>query len=231
MRLVLGLTALLCSLTDSLQQPCKSPPYLTGNLIVGEGKIWNYEYNAALQRMRVYETEHHTNQTFTYDYLLHFREGVMYEIDGQTFTCTKKPLRTEYQPIGIPHDADYLDNFVLGSLSVPKAGISMQAWTGYTSGGEEYSMCVTEEGCVPYYTIYNTEKYGEVVLVFMNSTMHTTPQDDLNPPRFCPNTKSAARPVDLVSLFSKSKARLLTRTLTKLKNVYLNDYTVLNVHV
>lgn len=172
MRLVLGFTALFCGLMASQQQEtCKTPTYIKGKFIVNDDeKMWNYEYNAVQNRLRVFEMEHHTNGSFTYDYLLHFGVGVMYEIDGETFACTKKPLRTEYQPIGIPTDAR-----------------------------------------------------------FVNSTVYSTPQDDLNPPRFCPDTSviSAGRPVDLISLFSKSKARRLTRALSKLKNVYRNNYTVL----
>lgn len=54
-----------------------------------------------------------------------------------------------------------------------------------------------------------------------------TTQDDLSPPRFCPDVKTEGKPVDLIGLFFKSKARRLTKTLSKLKDVYLNNYTVL----
>lgn len=179
--------------------------------------------------MRVYETEHQPNRTFTHDFLLHFREGVMFEIDGQTLTCSKRGLRADYQPIGVPHNAIYSSSYVMGTFSVPKAGMSVHSWTGLTPRLEVYSKFVTEEGCVPFHTSYFTDKYGAVSLLFMNNTMHTTTPDDLSPPRFCPDisVNSAAKPVDLFGLFSKSKARHLTRTLSKLKEVYLNNYTAL----
>lgn len=181
--------------------------------------------------MRVFETEHHANRSFTYEYLLHFKEGVMYEIDGQTFTCTQRPLRREHQPIGVPLDATYVEDYVLGSLSVPKAGVRVYAWTGYSWGEEIYLKFVTEEGCVPYLTTYHTDKYGEVGLMFINNIVHAAPQDELSPPGFCPDVgvKSTVRAVDVISLLHKNKARHLTRALSKLKNVYLNDYTVLKI--
>lgn len=56
----------------------------------------------------------------------------MFEIDGQTFTCTKRDFRTHYQPIGLPQDALYVLTYIIGTLSVPKAGVSVEAWEGYT---------------------------------------------------------------------------------------------------
>ncbi|KAK7910220.1 hypothetical protein WMY93_014904 [Mugilogobius chulae] len=229
--LAVTLVFLVSSLSSAQQsQPCKSPPYLTGQFFVtlnAEHTYWNYEYNTALQRMKMFQTEYLTNRSSTYDYLLHFGEGVMYEIDTLTSSCYKRPLRTHYQPIEIPDDAVFLVNWVFGSLSVPNAGLKTLGWMGYNHRGEEYNRFVTEVGCVPYHTIFQTEDHGEVIMVFMNSTMHTTAPDDLSPPRFCPNknTSPKGKPVDFISLFSETKARDLRRALEKLKNVYLNNYS------
>lgn len=161
--------------------------------------------------MRIFEKEENSLLSFTYDdleYLLHFGEGVMYEIDSEAFTCTKRPLRREYQPIGVPHDAVYVENLVFGSLSVPKAGMSVHAWMGHPQRGEKYNKVVTEEGCVPFFTTYQTERYGEVRMTFMNSTVYSSPQDDLSPPYFCVDhsVRSTGRSVDLISLLSKAQS-------------------------
>ncbi|XP_033839396.1 uncharacterized protein LOC117386177 isoform X2 [Periophthalmus magnuspinnatus] len=188
--LALALEFLVCSLiTGQQMQPCKSPPYLMGKLLV----------------------------------------GAMYEMDVLTSTCSKRPLRTDYQPIGIPDHATFMMPLVLGILSVPSAGVQINSWQGYTLRGEQYSKLVTEVECVPYHTIFYTEKHGEVVMVFLNSTMHRTALDDLSPPRFCPDQDAhpTGRPVDLIELVSESKARDLRRALSKLINIYMNNYSSL----
>ncbi|KAJ0055858.1 hypothetical protein NL108_016803 [Boleophthalmus pectinirostris] len=231
--LVLAVVFVVYSLTTAQQtRPCKSPPYLMGKLVVSlkdEVKFWNYEYNRALQRMRVYETENLVNRSLTNDFLLHFGEGVTYEMDGLTSTCSKRPLRADYQPIGIPDDATSAMPLIFGSLSVPGGGMQVNSWQGLSPRGEEYIKFVTEVGCVPHQATFYTEKHGQVTIVFLNSTVHNKAQDDLSPPGFCPeeDAQPTGRPVDLLELFLESRIKKLKRTFSKLINVYLNNYSFL----
>lgn len=54
----------------------------------------------------------------------------MYEISSDNRTCTKKPLKVEFQPMEIPKNASLLGQSVLGSSSGPGQGLLVNTWVG-----------------------------------------------------------------------------------------------------
>uniref|UniRef100_A0A3B3Z906 Uncharacterized protein n=1 Tax=Periophthalmus magnuspinnatus TaxID=409849 RepID=A0A3B3Z906_9GOBI len=212
----------------------ESPPYLMGKLlVVSRYLVWLN--NHSLLNVEKLDWTKYYKILLRLNAIIFLCQGAMYEMDVLTSTCSKRPLRTDYQPIGIPDHATFMMPLVLGILSVPSVGVQINSWQGYTLRGgvvSAYHMLiklVTEVECVPYHTIFYTEKHGEVVMVFLNSTMHRTAPDDLSPPRFCPDQDAhpTGRPVDLIELVSESKARDLRRALSKLINIYMNNYSSL----
>ncbi|XP_034712779.1 ependymin-like [Etheostoma cragini] len=210
------LVLLLCFLAGCLAQkphPCSSPPLLTGALTVStqNEKLWTYAkylYDAIGQRIRIMELGTYENKSFNFDALLLYKEATMYEINDVNRTCTKKPLKVDFQPMGIPKDASLLGQVVLGSSTGPGQGLLVNSWMGdLPDKSGKFLSTVTEFGCIPVSSAYHTKQYGWMVTNFFNNIIGIDDPGLLNPPDFCLgaelNADSEDEPVDFFSLFLK----------------------------
>ncbi|KAM4714115.1 ependymin-2-like [Anableps anableps] len=214
MRLLVLLTCLLAACLAEKLHPCESPPLLTGALTVStqNEKLWTYAkylYDALGHRVRLMELGIYENKTFTYDVLLLYREATMYEIHYHNRTCKKMPLKIEFHPLAIPKDATLLGQAVVGSSSRPEQGLLVNTWTGdLPDKSGKYLSVVTEFGCIPVNTNYQTKQYGWVVISFFNNVIGIDDPNLLNPPSFCSDAdikESQEEPVDFFSLFQNKK--------------------------
>lgn len=208
MRLLVALTCLLAGCLAQRPHPCKSPPLLTGALTVStqSEQLWaytQYMYDALGRRIRLKEIGTYDKTPFTYDALLLFREGVMYEISSDNRTCTKKPLKVQFQPMEIPQNASLLGQAVLGSSSGPGQGLLVNTWVGeLPDKSGNYMTTFTEFGCIPISTAYHTDQFGWVLTSFFNNVIGLADPSLLNPPDFCSNAEmKAVDPVHFLSLF------------------------------
>ncbi|XP_034532433.1 ependymin-like [Notolabrus celidotus] len=213
MKLFVVLAALLAGCLAQKPHPCKSPPLLSGGLYVTTQNerafvLAGYLYDALGERFRIYETGTLDNQTFTYDYLLYYREQVVYQIDDKGQTCTKSPLKADFPFLGIPGDASFVAQTVLGDSSRPGEGLLVNTWTGNAAKQEErYMATVTEFGCIPVTIAEQTKEYGWVTTSYFDNVIGITNPDLLNPPSFCPDadTKTDEEPLDFFKiLFRKN---------------------------
>ncbi|XP_016100375.1 ependymin-like [Sinocyclocheilus grahami] len=127
--------SLILSSCAQKPEPCKSPPLLEGTLtafIPGHHlRVFEkFSYDAFGQNVRVLAAGKEGNQTFFVDRLLLFREGVSYEIHYHNQTCIKTALKEPFRHIGVPHDAHFLNQMVLGSSSLPGQGLLVNNWNG-----------------------------------------------------------------------------------------------------
>ncbi|XP_072315260.1 ependymin-1-like [Eucyclogobius newberryi] len=213
MKPVLGFACFLgLSLAASLERrpkQCQSPPLLTGGFTFStqNEKIWfmaGYEYDAFQQRIRIYESGIYNNQSFIYDILLLYKEGVMYEINHKASTCTKKPLDVDFKPMGVPPNASLVGQYVVGSSSGPGEGLLVDTWGGKTPKGGQYMVTVTDSGCVPVSTVMHTRDFGWVVVSYFNNVKGIIMPDALNPPPFCPGqeAKPEGPPLDFFTVIN-----------------------------
>ncbi|KAJ3585405.1 hypothetical protein NHX12_014124 [Muraenolepis orangiensis] len=130
-----------------------SPPLLTGNFVMTNqnetvGASANFLYDGLGQRIRLQEMGLLNNKSFTLDALFLYREAAVYVIDQEKRKCTKNPLKDAFHPIEIPTDAVLLGQVVLGSSSSPG----------------KYMSTVTEFGCIPVSTVFQTPDYDWVMI-------------------------------------------------------------------
>ncbi|XP_044039040.1 ependymin-2-like [Siniperca chuatsi] len=211
MRVLVVLTCLLAGCLAQKPHPCSSPPLLSGALTVStqNEKLWayaSYFYDALGQRTRLRELGTYENKTFTRDALLLYREATMYDINEQNRTCKKRPLKVDFQPLGIPKNASLLGQVVLGSSSGPGEGLLVNTWTGdLPDKAGKFMSTVTEFGCIPVSTVYHTDQFGWVVTSFFNNIIGILDPSLLIPPDFCPDAEmkvdSEEEPADFLSLF------------------------------
>uniref|UniRef100_A0A8C6WZQ6 Ependymin-like 1 n=1 Tax=Neogobius melanostomus TaxID=47308 RepID=A0A8C6WZQ6_9GOBI len=199
MRLMLVLACLLgLSLGASLEKERK-PHHCS--------KAWAYapyEYDAIEERIRIYEVGTFQNQSFTYDVLLLFREGVMYEIDDQSFKCVKRAITGDFQPIEVPASATLLGSAVIGSSSGHGEGLLVNTWTGQAPDGGKYILTMTDFGCIPVSNVLQTEPFNWMIFSYINTVIGIADPDTLNPPPFCPGREvpSEGEPVDFFTFFT-----------------------------
>ncbi|XP_078131764.1 ependymin-2-like [Sander vitreus] len=211
------LAFLPCFMAGCLTQkphPCSSPPLLSGALTIStqNEKLWTYAkylYDAIGQRVRIMELGIYENKSFVNDALLLYKEATMYEINDVDRTCKKKPLKADFQPMAIPKDASLLSQAVLGSSSGPGQGLLVNSWVGdLPDKSGKYVTTVTEFGCIPVCSDYQTKEYGWLVTCFFNNIIGIEDPGKLNPPDFCQdaglNADSEEEPaVDFFSVFLK----------------------------
>uniref|UniRef100_A0A3B4V2M0 Alpha kinase 1 n=1 Tax=Seriola dumerili TaxID=41447 RepID=A0A3B4V2M0_SERDU len=205
MKLFVVLSCLLAGCLAQRPHPCSSPPLLSGALSVNE-KLWataRYLYDALGRRIRLEEIGSYDNKTFTLDVLLLYREATMYEIFKHNNTCKKRPLKADFQPLGIPKTASLLGQSVLGSSSGPGEGLLVNTWIGDMPDKQgKFMSTVTEFGCIPITTLYHTDQFGWMMTNFFNNVIGISDPSQLNPPDFCPETEdSTEEPADFLSLF------------------------------
>ncbi|XP_040929545.1 ependymin-1-like isoform X2 [Betta splendens] len=213
MRLVVALTCFLAGCLAQRPHPCKSPSLLSGAITVSTQNekllvYVQYLYDAIGQRIRLWEQGSYDNKTFIADYLLHYRESAVYNINDFNHTCEKLPLEADFQPLGIPPGASLVGQAVLGSSSGPGEGLLINIWTGdLPEKAGKFLSTVTEFGCIPVSTLFHTDQYGWVVISFLNNIVGISDPSLLNPPNFCPQAEvdPQREPQDFLSLFLKTK--------------------------
>ncbi|KAM9836562.1 ependymin-like 1 [Aulostomus maculatus] len=217
------LVVLACALAGCLAQtphPCASPPLLSGALTVStqNEQLWTYTqylYDALGQRIRLREMGIYQNKSFTYDALLLFREGTMYEINSSDRTCKKAPLSTDFQPLAIPKNSSLLGQAVLGSSSGPGQGLLVNTWSGdLPNQTGKYMTTVTEFGCIPVSTAYQTDQFGWVLISFFNNIIGISDPSQLNPPDFCQDGVMRKEATDFLSLFLRRNWRWVRHQLS-----------------
>ncbi|CAM4669441.1 unnamed protein product [Leuciscus chuanchicus] len=184
--------SLILSICAQKPEPCKSPPLLEGALtafIPGHHlRVFEkFSYDAYGQNVRVLASGKDGNETFFVDRLLLFREGVNYEIHYRNQTCIKTALKVPFRHIGVPHDAHFLTQMVLGSSSILGQGLLVNNWNGTAQETKEnYLLTFTAFGCVPLYTIDFTQK-GElsVMTSFFDLVEGIEDPNVFIPPSFC----------------------------------------------
>ncbi|KAK7130963.1 hypothetical protein R3I94_016187 [Phoxinus phoxinus] len=184
--------SLILSSCAQRPEPCKSPPLLEGALtafIPGQHlRVFEkFSYDAYGQNVRVRAVGKEGSETFFVDRLLLFREGISYEIHYRNQTCVKTALKVRFRHIGVPHDAHFLDQMVLGSSSILGQGLLVNNWNGTAEETKEkYLLTFTAFGCVPLYTIDFTQK-GElsVMTSFFDLVEGIENPNVFIPPSFC----------------------------------------------
>ncbi|TRY58440.1 hypothetical protein DNTS_002063 [Danionella cerebrum] len=144
----------LCLAQSSYAQkpePCKTFPLLEGALyatIPGQHlRVFEkFSYDALGQNVRLLASGSDGNQTFSIDRLLLYREGVSYEIHYHNKTCTKEAFKAEFRHIGVPHNANFMAQMVLGSSSIPSQGLLVNNWNGTWEETKVYTIDFTKEG-------------------------------------------------------------------------------------
>ncbi|KAJ8337520.1 hypothetical protein SKAU_G00364860 [Synaphobranchus kaupii] len=149
-----------------------------------------YKYDALGKKVRFFEMGMYKNTTFSVDLLVLFNEGVLYEIDWTRFRCTKKALRTEFQPMQVPKDAVLMGQTIMGTASAFAQGLLVNTWVGQIKEtNAKYMSVFTGIGCVPLSYMEHNEKTGWAMVNYFNNMLGIDNPQAFFPPSICRNAE------------------------------------------
>ncbi|XP_051971021.1 ependymin-like [Xyrauchen texanus] len=180
-----------CTLISAQPQPCTSPGQYVGSMsltaadgIITSAATYSYDSHDEKLRFRNYMTI--LGETVYTDLLMHFKEGVMYEIDYSSFSCEKKVLESSFHPMQVPPDAVFMGQVVLGTTSVPGLGLLTNSWVGGIPELQaEYMLTFTEFTCLPVSAMVYMPNTGWITISFYNHQLGDPNPKDFTPPFFC----------------------------------------------
>ncbi|KAL2079085.1 hypothetical protein ACEWY4_024829 [Coilia grayii] len=191
-----GLLCLAPGLSSAQRpRPCRSPLLYTGSFTVGtqNENLWavgNYAYDAVNQRIYLGEVGRYNNNSLIYNVLFLFEEGVVYVINPQNQTCVKMALQSDFHPMEVPKDADFVSQVVLGSNSSPGQGLLVNNWRGdIPFVTDHYLVSFTELGCFPVLMLIQMKDFSYpneewVSLSYYDNILGADPNCFIPPP-FC----------------------------------------------
>uniref|UniRef100_A0AAR2JNF0 Uncharacterized protein n=1 Tax=Pygocentrus nattereri TaxID=42514 RepID=A0AAR2JNF0_PYGNA len=110
-----------------------SPPLLVGSITGQDGILMSagqYAYDAVSEQIRFNDYGTYKNRTFSFDFLMQFKQGIVYEIDSTRSTCKKFAMKSSFHPMRIPTNAKFLSEIILGTTSIPQMGLQITTWEG-----------------------------------------------------------------------------------------------------
>nr|CAA36742.1 prepro-polypeptide (AA-20 to 197) [Danio rerio] len=185
----------------SHRQPCHSPQLTSGTMkVVSTGghdlASGEFSYDSKTNKFRFVEDTTHANKTSYIDVLIHFEEGVLYEIDSKNESCKKETLQFRKHLMEIPVDATHESESYMGSPSLTEQGLRVRVWNGkFPELHAHYSLSTTSCGCLTVSGSY----YGEKKDLFFSFFGVETEVDDLQvfaPPAYCEGVSFEEAPDD-----------------------------------
>lgn len=189
----IGLWLSLATGTEAQKpKPCVSPPLMDGTfqLYLADGPVSAtglFAYDAIGNKLRLKTSGTDGNQTFGFDQLMLFNEGVYYNIDWGKLACQKKKLDVTFNPIQVPPESHLLGQAVLGSSSSVGTSLLVNSWGGVMAPDIYYISAFTATGCLPLNYMF-TDGLGWSGLNVFNIVLGIKDPMDLLPPFFCPET-------------------------------------------
>ncbi|XP_067290868.1 ependymin-like [Pseudorasbora parva] len=173
-------------------RPCEAPAQYVGSLSMtaADGIISSaasYSYDARAQQIRFRNHMTVFNETVQMDLLMHFKQGVLYELDSSRLWCEKKVLDSPFHPTRVPADALFMGQVILGTTSVPGLGLLTNSWVGEIPEIQaQYMLTFTEFTCLPVSASVFTPQTGWITMSFYNHLLGVHNPQDFIPPFFCP---------------------------------------------
>lgn len=175
--------------------PPESPDLFVGSYSVAtqDEKVYavgKFAYDAINKRIHLGEMGTYEHKNFTYEAIMLYQQGVMYEIHRHDQTCVKKALKDDFHPFEVPKDAGFMGQAVLGTLAYPGQGLVVNTWMGQmTNQSDSYMVSFTESDCLPVSGFFKTKDMGWMSLSYHDNSFGVPDPDAFVPPPFCQKAK------------------------------------------
>ncbi|XP_003470134.1 mammalian ependymin-related protein 1 [Cavia porcellus] len=149
-----GLCALGTAGFPGTPRPCQAPQQWEGRQVVyqqssGHNSRALLSYDGPNQRVRVLdERKALIPCKRLFEYILLYKDGVMFQIEQATKQCAKIPLTKTWDPLDIPDNSTFEDQYSIGG---PQEQITVQEWSNRKSARtyETWIGVYTAKDCYP----------------------------------------------------------------------------------
>ncbi|RXM94416.1 Mammalian ependymin-related protein 1 [Acipenser ruthenus] len=116
-------------------RPCESPALLEGRIFSAAPSkhvevLGLFSYDGYLHRFHITEEIITRNQTLFVNYIMLFKESLLYKISFHNKTCERLPLSVPFRPLEVPQDASFGGQLIIGGSSKPGEGLLVNLWKG-----------------------------------------------------------------------------------------------------
>ncbi|NP_001164689.1 ependymin-like protein precursor [Saccoglossus kowalevskii] len=190
MKLVLALLCVVGVVYGQVPRPCLAPPLWEGKIVeIDPSKKFETRarvaYDAYNERFHSIEEVNLNDKKEFYSSLFLHKERKEYNLNLKTGKCTSKELTRPFHYIGIPENATFYGETIIGSLSAPGEGVTVQLWGGTTSEGSRYAGTWTVRGCIPVHDSYFSEHTGFISTSFFDVVAGIHDPEVFIPPKEC----------------------------------------------
>ncbi|XP_021036270.1 mammalian ependymin-related protein 1 [Mus caroli] len=168
-------------------QPCQAPQQWEGRQVLyqqssGHNNRALVSYDGLNQRVRVLdERKALIPCKRLFEYILLYKEGVMFQIEQATKQCAKIPLVESWDPLDIPQNSTFEDQYSIGG---PQEQIMVQEWSDRRTARsyETWIGVYTAKDCYPVqetfirnYTVVMSTRFFDVQLGIKDPSVFTPP--------------------------------------------------------
>ncbi|MGH0183225.1 UNVERIFIED_CONTAM: hypothetical protein FKN15_011505 [Acipenser sinensis] len=89
-----------------------------------------FSYDGYLHRFHIAEEIITGKQTLFVNYIMLFKESLLYKISFHNKTCERLPLSVPFRPLEVPQDASFGGQLIIGGSSKPGEGLLVNLWKG-----------------------------------------------------------------------------------------------------
>ncbi|XP_078001311.1 mammalian ependymin-related protein 1-like [Glandiceps talaboti] len=167
MKGLLAILVLVGVVYGQTPKPCLAPSLFEARMVeIDYAKEFETRariaYDAHNERFHSYEEVFIGEKKDHFASLFLHKERKEYRLNLATKKCETHELTRPFRHIGIPENATFYDETIIGSLSEPGAGVLVQLWGGHTERGR-YVGSWTVHGCVPIHESYHRFNSSESV--------------------------------------------------------------------
>ncbi|XP_052584081.1 mammalian ependymin-related protein 1 [Peromyscus californicus insignis] len=184
---VCGLCGLGTAASPGTAQPCQAPQQWEGRQVLyqqssGHNSRALLSYDGLNQRVRVLdERKALIPCKRLFEYILLYKDGVMFQIEQATKQCAKISLKEPWDPLDIPQNSTFEDQYSIGG---PQEQITVQEWSDRKTARsyETWIGVYTAKDCYPVqetfirnYTVVLSTRFFDVQLGIKDPSVFTPP--------------------------------------------------------
>jgi len=140
-------------------------------------------YDETQRREREFEDIDIAGKKMAFDILRLHEQNIEYRVDRSTKKCNITTPRRPFFPIGVPPDAKFIGEGVIGAAGIPGEAVTVATFGGQNEGGE-YFVSVTYPDCFPVASGYKSSNNSDFTSYYDLQAGISDP-DLFFPPREC----------------------------------------------
>jgi hypothetical protein len=149
----------------------------------------HFAYDLREERTSLFEAEHNGTTDDFFHVIELFRERKAYRFNLKTKVCTVSEIKHHFHPIGIPRNASYEGQAIIGTNAFENSGLATNHWfhENKAEGWSWYGVYTPREiGCIPISDDFMDQNVGRVHTEFYDVVLGISDPNVFIPDSSCP---------------------------------------------